>query len=62
MHLSKISHVGLLLADGRDGPFRCELESISAFRFEEDEQVRDPLVRECMRLNVELGYEDIRDG
>lgn len=62
MNLDRLTHVGLLLADGADGPFRCELESVSVFRYDDDELVHDPLVREAMRLNVERGYDDVRDG
>jgi len=62
MNLNRLTHVGLLLADGEGGAFSCELESISAFRFDEDEQVHDPFVREALRLNVDRGYDDVRDG
>ena len=62
MNLNRLTHVGLLLADGEGGAFSCELESISAFRFDEDEQVHDPFAREALRLNVDRGYDDVRDG
>ena len=62
MNLNRLTHVGLLLADGESGAFSCELESISAFRFDEDEQVHDPFAREALRLNVDRGYDDVRDG
>lgn len=35
MHLGRISHVGLLLADNVDGPFECEIESVGAFRYDD---------------------------
>jgi hypothetical protein len=65
MHLDRITHVGLLLSDPTaetTGPFRLELNSLSAFRYDDHEMEFDPHVREAIRLNTELGYEDIRSG
>ena len=60
MNLDRVTHVGLLLADGKEGPFCCEVESISAFRYDEHEQTHDSMAIEALRLNLERGYD--RDG
>ena len=57
MHLGNITHVGMLLADGRRGDFTIELESLSAFRYTVDEYDL-PHVRQALELNRMLGYED----
>ena len=57
MNLQKITHIGLLIADGKDGEFHCDFESISAFRYNEEEMYRDPFVMDAMELNVDRGYE-----
>ena len=62
MHLDRISHVGLLLADKTAGGFGIELANISAFRYDEDEMVRDEHVRQCMELNRQAGYDDVVSG
>lgn len=65
MNLGRITHLGFLLTDPTDetaGPFRVELSSISAFRYDDDEMKHDPQVREAMRLNREHGYEDVKSG
>lgn len=59
MHLNNISHVGFLLADGRHGPFELELESISAFRYDEDDYHTDEATRRGLDLNTAAGYTDI---
>ena len=41
---------------------RLELAALSAFRYDDDEILHDPQVREAFRLNVEHGYDDIRSG
>ena len=62
MNLDRISHVGLLLSDSTAGSFAIELGGISAFRYHEDELLRDPHAREALRLNELSGYEDATTG
>lgn len=65
MHLDRITHMGMLLSDPTSetvGPFRMELASLSAFRYDDEEILHDPQVREAFRSNVEQGYDDIRSG
>ena len=59
MHLGKISHVGILLADApAAGPFSVELSSLSAFRYTEEEERSEAYVREHLARNRDLGYEE----
>ena len=57
MHLGRITHVGLTLADERAGPFACELGEIAAFRYNDVEMERDPHVVSAIELNERQGYE-----
>ena len=56
MNLDRITHLGFLLADTREGEFACELHEVSAFRYDEHELVHDAHAREALRLNEERGY------
>ena len=62
MNLNRITHLGFLLADAREGEFACELQEISAFRYDEHELIHNPHAREALRLNEERGYEDCHSG
>ena len=57
MNLTRITHVGLLMADGGSGEFGLELESLSAFRYTEDE-MHLPHVQQALELNRVIGYLD----
>ena len=59
MNLRRINAVGLLLADKAEGEFGMELAQISAFRFDEEEAIRDGHVRQCLELNRANGYDEV---
>ena len=53
---NRITHVGFLVADGREGPFSLELAEIGAVRL--DPFSADPRVRSALELNDRMGYPD----
>lgn len=58
MNLNKITHVGFLLSDKLESPFRIDLAGVSAFRYDEREMMQDQHVIDAVRLNEAAGYDE----
>ena len=55
---NRLTHVGLIVADGDEGPFSLEIGEIGAVRL--DQFSSDPRVRSALELNERMGYGDTR--
>lgn len=56
MNLGNLQHVGVLLADSKTADFKLEIEEIEAFRFDDEEMLKDEVVMEMLSFNNEMGY------
>ena len=56
MNLNTITEVGFLIADLQSGPFELQIESIEAFRYQEEDKKFGVDVDRILERNEELGY------